>query len=45
MCRSGVPALSPPHSSLDLNEEKKSTELKNFDHGTLKISGYWTLSL
>ena len=43
--RSGLPALSTPHRSLDLNEEKKSMELKNFKHRTFKISGYRTLSL
>ena len=43
--RSGLPALSTPHRSLDLNEEKKPMELKNFEHRTFKISGYRTLSL
>ena len=34
----------PSHQSLELNEQKKSGKLKNFDHPTVEISGYRTLS-
>ena len=35
----------PSYQSLELNEQKKSGKLKNFDHSTFEISGYRTLSL